>query len=157
MRPQRTGPLVLPALFLVICVACAGHAQLPSGAIAVPTDDNLMSSAQSGIACNASAVVPAVTGVLAGDASDSAWPVWLQSADGNRLYVRWPRGFSAKFDSQVTLLDETGAVVLHEGQPITLEQVGVDPSLGTRQQPYVAEGLWETGLGGVSRCYKEGG
>ena len=76
----------------------AGSPPLPSGAVAVPTDENLVSSAESAqsgmhILCNLSAAVPPVVGLLAGDHSDPAWPVWLQAADGHPMYIRWPRGF----------------------------------------------------------------
>jgi hypothetical protein len=69
------------------------------------------------------------------------------------MYMRWPGGFSVRFDPDATLLDETGTVVLHAGSPFTFEGVGHDPAGGTRDQPYVAEGLWETGLARVPHCY----
>lgn len=157
MRFGRARTLMLVFAFLVMFVGCSGRGPLPSGAVAVPTDDALVASTQSNILCTASAAIPPVVGVLEGDRSDSAWPVWLQAEDGQRIYVEWPRGFSARFGPLVTLLDETGAPVLDEGSPITLRQVGLDPSRGTRQRPYVAEGLWGTGLAGAPRCYTHTG
>jgi hypothetical protein len=157
MRFVRAGTLASTVAFLVMVAGCASRGPLPSGAVAVPTDDALVSSAQSNILCTASAAIPPVVGILAGDASESAWPVWLRAEDGQRMYVVWPKGFSARFDPGVTLLDETGAPVLDEGSPITLVQVARDPSRGTRERPYVAEGLWETGLAGAPRCYNHTG
>ena len=142
----------LAAVALVLC-ACSTKPPLPSGAIAVPTDDNVVSSAQSGILCTADGVIPPVFGILEGDASDPAWPVWLQASDGRQLFVRWPRGFSVRFDPTVALLDETGAVFLQGGSPITLGQVALDPAGGTKEHPFMARGLIETGLGGEQHCY----
>jgi hypothetical protein len=69
------------------------------------------------------------------------------------MYVTWPRGFSVRFDPDATLLDENGKVVLEVGSPFTFEGVAHDPSKGTREEPYVAEGLWETGLARAPHCY----
>jgi len=145
---------------LVVVVAlggCSRAVPLPSGAIAVPTDENLLPSDQAGILCNLAAAIPPVVGVLGGDRSDPAWPVWLQAPDGHRMYVRWPRGFSVRFDPGATLLDENGSTFLSEGSPVTLGQVAADPAYGTKDRPYVAGGLVETGLGGDEHCYVEKG
>jgi hypothetical protein len=120
---------------------------LPSGAIAIPTDPGLVSAADSGILCNASATIPHVEGYLRGDPNDSAWPVWLEAADGHRQYVLWPPGFSVRFTPEPELLDERGTLVLTSVLPFELGQVGADPNLGTKDHPYVAGGLWGT------RCY----
>jgi hypothetical protein len=103
--------------------------------------------------CTASATIPAVVGVLEGDPSVVAWPVWLRAQDGRRMYILWPRGFSVRFDPAATLLDETGTTFLLAGSPMTLAQVGPDPARGTMDRPYVAGGLVETGLGGMEHCY----
>ena len=149
--------MALVAVALVLG-ACSTKPPLPSGAVAVPTDANLVSSAESAqsgmhILCNLSAAVPPVVGLLAGDHSDPAWPVWLQAADGHPMYIRWPRGFSVRFEPDATLLDETGAVFLMAGSPITLAQVSADPAAGTKDHPYVAAGLVETGIGHEEHCY----
>jgi hypothetical protein len=96
-------------------------------------------------------------GILKGDASDLAWPVWIQATDGYPLYIRWPRAFSVRFDPGPTLLDENGTVFLTDGSPVTLEQVVADPAGGTKDRPYVAGGLLETGLGHEEHCYVEKG
>jgi hypothetical protein len=139
----------------VILLGCSAPAALPSGAITVPTDENLVSSAESGILCTASAVIPPVVGVLEGDPSDVAWPVRLRADDGRRMYILWPRGFSVRFDPSATLLDEAGATFLHAGDPLVLGQVGADPAHGTKDRPYLARGL----MGGAvshawERCYQ---
>ena len=123
----------------------------------MPTDENLLSSEQAGILCNLSAAIPPVVGLLEGDRSDSAWPVWLQAPDGHRMYVLWPRGFSVRFDPSATLLDENGSTFLSAGSLVTLGQVAADPAHGTKDRPFVAGGLVETGLGHEEHCYVEKG
>ena len=119
----------------------------------MPTDENVVSSADAGILCTLGAVIPPVVGVLEGDASDAAWPVWLRAEDGRQMYIRWPRGFSVRFNPSPTLLDESGAVFVYAGSPVTLAQVGPDPSFGTKEHPYPARGLIETGIGHAEHCY----
>lgn len=155
MMPRAARPAIAFVISVVAFTGCSTLPlpPLPSGAIAVPTDENLLPSAQSGIACTAAAVIPPVAGLLEGDPTDVAWPVWLQAADGHAMYVRWPRGFSVRFDPTATLLDETGAAFLMAGSPVTLAQVTADPAGGTKDHPYVAGGLVETGLGHEERCY----
>lgn len=148
-----TRPLAI-AITAVLIAACAARVALPSGAIAVPTDENLLSSVQSGIVCDASATIPPVVGVLEGDPFDAAWPIWLRADDGRRMYILWPRGFSVRFDPGATLLDETGATFLLAGSPMSLDQVAMDPANGTKDRPYVAEGLIGTGLGHAQHCYR---
>ena len=152
----RSGvAIVITALTLGGCAS--GPPPLPPGAIPVPTDENLLSSAQAGILCNLAAAIPPVAGVLEADRSDPTWPVWLQAADGHRMYVLWPRGFSVRFDPMATLLDENGSTFLTDGSPITLGQVAADPAGGTKDRPYVAAGLVETGLGHEEHCYVDKG
>lgn len=140
------------ALTLGVLGSCAGGAPLPSGAIRVPTDDALVNATASGILCVGSSVPPFV-GILEGDRSDADWPVWLRAEDGRRMYMTWPKGFSVRFDPDATLLDETGMPVLHAGSAFTFEGVAHDPSKGTREEPYLAAGGWETGLARVPHCY----
>ena len=154
---KAARPAIAIVILAVALSGCTTVVPLPSGAVAVPTDENLVSSEQAGILCNLAAVIPPVVGVLEGDPSDSAWPVWLQAADGHRMYVLWPRGFSVRFDPTPTLLDEHGATFLSAGSPVTLGQVAADSALGTKDRPYVAGGLVETGLGGEQHCYVEKG
>ena len=138
---------------MVAVGGCSAAAPLPSGAIAVPTDDEVLSSAGTNILCTASATIPSLTGVVEGNSADLAWPVWLRADDGRQMFVRWPRGFSVRFDPTPTLLDETGGVFLYAGSPVLLAQVGMDPSGGTKDHPYIAGGVIETGLGHETHCY----
>jgi hypothetical protein len=108
---------------------CTGQVPLPSGAIRVPTDETLVNATASGILCVGSTVPPFV-GILEGDPSDLAWPVWLRAEDGRRMYITWPKGFSVRFDPYTTLLDETGAPVLYAGSPFTFEGVAHDARVG---------------------------
>jgi hypothetical protein len=157
MMLRAARPAISIVVVAVALSGCSTAPPLPSGAVTVPTDENLLSSEQAGILCNLAAVIPPVVGVLEADQSNPAWPVWLQAADGRRMYVLWPRGFSVRFDPTATLLDENGATFLSAGSPITLGQVAMDPTLGTKDRPYVAGGLVETGLGGEQHCYVEKG
>jgi hypothetical protein len=136
-----------------LSVSCTTHAPLPSGAIRVPTDDDLVSFGSQGIMCGF-ATDPGLppTGVLEGDPSDSTWPVWLRAADGNRRYVVWPRDFSVRFDPDATLLDEKGVPILYAGSPATVASQTADPASGTRERPYAA-GSFETGVSNLPHCY----
>ena len=155
--PSSSLARLVVALVAVVLIGCAApgpaRAPLPSGAMAVPTDDNLVSSAQSGILCTLSASIPPVTGTLEGDPRDTAWPVWLRGPDGGRIYLLWPRGFSVRFDPAATVLDETGAVFLLAGSPLTLWQESHATADGTKDHPYLVGGLVGTGLGDVQHCY----
>ena len=150
----RRGALrgLLAAAVVIAAVAACGLGTrpsfaLPPGAMAIPTDPSLVSAADSQILCNAAAVIPHVEGYLRGDPSDTAWPVWLEAADGHRQYVLWPPGFSVRFTPDPELLDERATLVLTSVLPFELGQVGADRSLGTKDHPYVASGIWGT------RCY----
>ena len=142
------------AVTMSVFGGCTGQVPLPSGAIRVPTDETLVNATASGILCVGSTVPPFV-GILEGDPSDLAWPVRLRAEDGRRMYITWPKGFSVRFDPHATLLDETGAPVLYAGSPFTFEGVAHDPSKGTRDEPYLAAGAWETGLARVGHCYHQ--
>jgi hypothetical protein len=134
---------------------CTSRAPLPSGAIRVPTDDDVVSYGSEHVLCDtATATVPEVppTGVLAGDPSDLTWPVWLEVEDGSRRYVLWPRDFSVRFDPGATLLDETGKAILYAGSPVIIADRSADTSRGTKDRPYVAVSFL-TGLIHLPHCY----
>ena len=145
--------VAVAAIVAMLLAGCSAKAPLPSGAIAVPTDENLVPPAVSGTLCTAAGVIPPLTGTFRGAPTDPAWPVWLVSDDGRTVYLLWPRGFSVRFDPAATLLDENGVVVIHDGSRFTLEQQGPDPTQGTKERPYLAEGLWGTGFAHSTHCY----
>jgi len=143
------------AIAAVLLAGCSAAPPLPSGAMAVPTDQNVVPSAGTHILCSMNATdppMPVVEGVLDGVSSDPTWPVWLRTDAGQRVYVRWPAGFSVRFDPTPTLLDESGAVFVHAGSPVSLNS-GIDPSLGTKDRPYQAVGTILTGIGHEQHCY----
>jgi hypothetical protein len=140
------------ALAVSLFGGCTARVPLPSGAIRIQTDESLVNAATSGVLCVGSSVPPFI-GILEGDPSDLAWPVWLRAEDGRRMYITWPKGFSVRFDPAAVLLDETGTPVLYAGSPFTFQGVAHDPSTGTRDEPYLASGGWETGLARVGHCY----
>jgi hypothetical protein len=150
MGPMRI--LAVLAVAVSVFASCTSQAPLPPGAIRIPTDETLTNAATSGTLCVGSTVPPFV-GTLEGDPSDAVWPVWLRAEDGHRMYMTWPRGFSVRFDPDATLLDETGTPVLYAGSPFTFQGVAHDPSKGTRDEPYLADGAWETGLASLDHCY----
>ncbi len=49
------------------------------------------------VACEAFGLVDPVRGTLRGDAGGSE-PIWLESADGRRLSIVWPKGFAVRFE-----------------------------------------------------------
>lgn len=147
----RLLAIVLAGALLGACAAA--RPTLPPGAIPVPTDDDVVSSTGTGILCTLSASIPSVVGVLEVDRSDVAWPVSLRADDGRQMYVLWPRDFSVRVEPEPALLDETGSIFLRAGSSIELGQVGMDPSIGSKDRPYVARGLIGTGLAHIQHCY----
>ena len=139
--------IVLAAVLMVVAVVMAGCSvgarpsfPLPSGAVVIPTDPDLVNAQGTRILCTPDAVIPPVAGYLRGDPTDTAWPVWIEAADGRRQYVLWPAGFSARFTPDPELLDEQGALAFPDVAPIEL-QVFASPDLGTKDHPYIAAGI----------------
>jgi hypothetical protein len=54
---------------------------------------------------------------IAGNASDPRL-VWLVGAQGRRIDVIWPPGFTAVFSPKVEVLDAGGGVVYRQGDPV---------------------------------------
>src|SRR5882672_7804763 len=81
MRKRTTVPWAVGLIAAVLPAGCgAPRASLPPGAMAVRTDDGLVSAAKAGVLCTGTSVPPFVV-VLEGDPSDKAWPVWLRAED----------------------------------------------------------------------------
>ncbi|TAJ99662.1 MAG: hypothetical protein EPO36_11435 [Chloroflexota bacterium] len=116
---------------------------LPEGAVAIPTRDAVSESTL----CTLEAAVDPVRGLLRGDKTQEAWPVWLSRPGGEIAYVRWPYRWSARFEPELQLLDAEGRAVAGTMDEITLAQVSLSHAPGTQGDPYLAHGLF---LGG---CY----
>jgi len=101
--------------------------------------------------CDAMAIDDPVVGQLAGDPGDRREPVWLERADGTRLSVVWPAGFTVRFEPDATLYDEQGRAVARAGDTVTLWQVPVTAASGSFDDPYVAAGILR--FGGIGGCY----
>jgi hypothetical protein len=93
------------------------------------------------VLCTLGAPLEPVTGTLRGDRENRREPVWLEQANGRRLSVVWPDGFTLLFDPQPVLRDERGLVVAREGEIVRLTQVHPSSAAGTFEDPYVASGL----------------
>ena len=113
----------------------------PAGAIAAPSDPDLVSGKVAGAACPLVLVNPHVSGILEGNPDDTLWPIWLASAQGLPIDVRWPAGFSVRFTPSLGLFDEQGRLVASGGERVDLPQVPVGRDRGTPDDPYVAVGL----------------
>jgi hypothetical protein len=154
---RRTARHLVAAAVLIVVAGCGSPLPpvvIPAGALAVPTNENLVRSYTDAAGldhlCTLEAAINPVSGALEGDQSDATWPVWLRAVDGSRLYVLWPRGFSVRFDPNPTLLDETG-VPFASVSGVMLAQVPRVPTMGTKDRPYTAGGLIHGNLGGG--CY----
>jgi hypothetical protein len=97
------------------------------------------------ILCNTGKPIPPLTGTPDGQAG-APDPVWLLAADGRRLVVVWPAGFSVRFDPAARLFNDLGESVAREGDNLELG-VRTTDATGTHGDPYIAGGI-EFG-----RCY----
>jgi hypothetical protein len=138
------GVVIVLAIITLLQQPASPFSGLPAGVVRIPTS---VMSTDPDLLCNLGAVVPPLSGVLRGDKADEAWPVWLTDAGGRDIYVRWPSGWSARFDPAVELLDERGRVAASAGMPIELTQVLASSAAGSRSDPYVASGSF------LGRCY----
>jgi hypothetical protein len=91
-------------------------------------------------ACPAAAAARPVVGTLRG-APGEREPVWLEAADGRRLSVVWPAGYSVRFEPAAALYDERGNQVARDGATVELGQINVETAAGTFDDPYYAKGL----------------
>jgi hypothetical protein len=99
--------------------------------------------------CPASQGVDPVVGTFDGDLLADGDKAWLVAADGRRLYVVWPQGFTLSFQPSPTLRDEGGRVVAEKDTLVTLPQVNRFDHSGTMDDPYIALGWLLNG------CYAE--
>ncbi len=139
---RRTLTAVAVGITAVVALAgCGSRSNFTSA------DGLLTFSWPSDAICNTSAATHPVVGTLRGQA-DAREPIWLEAADGVHLSVAWPDGFTVSFSPTAELRDDHGAVVVRDGDQITLTQTNLDEAAGTPGDPYVAKGLWLDG-----RCY----
>ena len=80
-----------------------------------------------------------VRGQLGGDPADPG-RIWLTAADGGRLEVVWPAGFSVTFEPRAVLRNELAEVVAHAGNEVHLMDVTPEDAAGTPEDPYIASG-----------------
>jgi hypothetical protein len=92
------------------------------------------------VACEAWGLVDPVRGTLHGEAG-ARESVWLAAADGRRLSIVWPEGFTVRFEPTTTLYNEHGLRLASEGADIELGQVRWDSAAGTYEDPYYATGI----------------
>ena len=59
-----------------------------------------------------------INAIIRGDATDPR-VAWLVNTTGTRLDVVWPAGYKARFSPKLEVLDDTGTVVLRDGDPVT--------------------------------------
>ena len=64
------------------------------------------------------AAVP-INATLHGSSADPAIAWLVDAGSGQRLQALWPNGYAARFDPGLAVIDQSGAVVLHEGDRVT--------------------------------------
>ncbi len=100
-----------PILAVLVLAACSAAPTSSSAVIAVPT----LEPETEGSACMAALI----EGTLR---ADEAWGMALETAEGTKVKVLWPNGFSARADDAgLALIDGSGNVVAHAGDQV---QVG---------------------------------
>jgi hypothetical protein len=144
MKVPRGGrPIVLAAAVVVAVMGCnafAPRTSLPPllpGAVRIATD-NADPGAGLSVMCRLGRALNPVVGALAGENGKEPFSSWLVRGDGSPLYVVWPRGFSARFQPDLELIDRNNIVVARRGAAIDLN-VDWDPALGTAEHPYVTQ------------------
>jgi hypothetical protein len=97
--------------------------------------------------CTLSLAVEPVVGTFNGDVLADGDKSWLVAADGNRLYVVWPQGFTLSFQPGPLLRNDGGKVVAQKDTLVSLEQVNRFDHSGSMDDPYIAMGSL------FDRCY----
>ncbi len=117
--------LAIALVLLAAVAACGGPgpttvrtaATLPTlgaGELALPTEQPVSLPAGAVEACGG----VGIDAVLHGDPADPR-VAWLVSAQGTRIDVEWPRGYRARFDPALEIVDGSGTPVLGEGAHVT--------------------------------------
>jgi hypothetical protein len=133
--------VAVAATALAACDAFTPRSSLPPllpGAVPILTDDRDPGGGMAGL-CPASRAGDPVVGRLEGDAGATPFSTWLVAADGRPVYVMWPRGFTARFEPSLELIDSRNEVIARRGEIIDLNMnwnVNPDLATGTRESPY---------------------
>lgn len=110
--------------------ASSADATIPPGEIALPAGRPAVSGtppACAGVGLEA---------VLRGDSHDPRIAWLMDTTSGTRLDVTWPPGYRARFAPKLEVLDESGTVVLRDGDPITGACVTSDPNIHQLEPPF---------------------
>lgn len=111
------------------------------GAVRILTDDRDPGAGLAGL-CPASRAGDPVVGTLDGDRAASPFSTWLVAAGGRSVFVVWPRGFSARFEPALELIDSKNEVVARRGDLIDLS-MNWNEGAGTAMSPY--RPIWVNG------------
>ena len=60
-----------------------------------------------------------IDATLHGSPTDRAVAWLIDGRSGQRVQAAWPDGYTARFDPELAVIDQSGAVVLHEGDQVT--------------------------------------
>ena len=141
------GAIAIVVAILVVVAATARTPLLPllPGAVRVPTNDHDPGLGVT-VLCTLGRASPSVSGRLAGEsAAADGFPVWLEDAGDSRIIVFWPRGFSARLEPVVELIDWSNQVIARGGDVVDLN-LHPSEAAGTPEDPYVP--IWVNGV-----CY----
>lgn len=109
---------IVIVLVVVIVVACSTGSPSPA-TVVVPTFKPL----PSGECPTAQLAAVRLRGDRAADP-----PVWVEDAQGKKLSILWPNGFSARFDPDLSLIGGSGQVVARAGDLLDLGGGQVEPA-----------------------------
>jgi hypothetical protein len=149
MKVSRVARVVVlaGAIVLVVtgCNALVPRTSLPPllpGAVRIATDDSDPGAGVTGM-CRASRALDPVVGRLEGDAAGTPFSTWLVAADGRLVYVKWPRGFTARFEPSLELIDSRNEVIARRGEIIDLNMNwNVAPELGNGASSSPYRPIW---------------
>lgn len=153
LQVRRAWLAATMSLAVLAVAACGSSGSAPSRSVITVAPNGLRTFSVihemngNPVVCPAFGLVNPVVGTLEGNASDTREPVWLKTADGRRLSVVWPQGFTVRFEPDAVLYNDQGKVVARAGQRTELSQTRAEEHAGTFDDPYIASGLL---LGG---CY----
>ena len=132
--------IVALSLLAFVTIACgptpaatnvSPPAALAAGEFALPTDTPIVLPSGVVEACGG----VGINAVVHGDPRDPKI-AWLTTDRGGRIDVTWPAGYRARFQPALEVLDPTGAVVLHEGQPVNGGCVTTVPEVLHLEPPF---------------------